>query len=145
MMSMTKSFKRPVRSNMVIDEGSSATLFDTETSVKRGFQGKPQIQMITTVGNKKQTVQNKSGYIYLRAIKGGPIRKVKCATFDLPTGIIPPRPAQLRAKFPILKDIELEEPARGGIHLLLGFDNQHLMYVCMYVRILFSGTLLWSD
>jgi hypothetical protein len=52
---------------------------------------------------------------------------VKCATFDLPTGIIPPKPDQLRAKFAVLVDIELEEPARGGIHLLLGFDNQHLM------------------
>jgi hypothetical protein len=34
-MSMTRSFKAYQRSNMLIDEGSSATIFNTETSVKR--------------------------------------------------------------------------------------------------------------
>jgi hypothetical protein len=41
-MSMTRSFKVAQRSNMLINEGSSATIFDTETSVKRNFNGQKQ-------------------------------------------------------------------------------------------------------
>jgi hypothetical protein len=78
MMSMTKSFKAAQRSNLLSDEGSSATLLDTETSVQRGFKGKKQVQRITTVGNKRQTIHNLTGFIYLRSLRGGPIYAVKC-------------------------------------------------------------------
>jgi hypothetical protein len=126
-MSMTKRFKKPIKSNMLIDEGSSATLLDTETGEKRGFEGKTQVQRITTVGNKCQTITNKTGFVYLQAMGGGKIHKVKCSTFALPKGIKPPKPEQLKKRFPVLKDLELDEPAEGGMQILLGFDNQHLL------------------
>jgi hypothetical protein len=74
-----------------------------------------------------QQVHNTTGFVYIQAIGGGPIEKIPCSTHNLPKGIKPPSVAQLKQKFPVLKDIELHEPARGGVHLLLGFDNQHLL------------------